>query len=336
MTEHIPGGHFLISRLIFKSAIWWKHPWFLRLFLWLIGKAVYLDGYTFKGHVLKRGELITTYGEIADALAYQFNRAVIKPTQKEIRIMLSWLKLEGMILMKPIVDGTLVNKGTPIELTRAYIGMLITVVNYDTYQISENYKGTDKGTPSFELGQLEKEGRERMKKIFSSDSIEVRLSELLLEKIISRNPNHKKPNIQTWAKDVDRMIRIDERAPDDIRAVIEWCQADPFWQNNILSTVKLRRQFDQLRLKMKAAGKQAPTPCPPASSPNDIVCPRCRRELVARNELDGAGCVYCQRDYSPPFESVITSPNPQGRPEETVPEEKSPMGDPERCKEVRA
>ena len=292
MNDQIPGGHFLISRMIFKSAIWWKHPWFLRLFLWLIGKAVFLDGYTFKGHVLKRGELITTYGEIADALAYQFNRAIIKPTVKEIRIMLSWLKSEGMILMKPLIDGTSANKGRPIELTRAYIGLLITVINYDTYQDTESYKGRDKGRPSFEQGQLEKEGRERMKKIFLSDSIEIRLSELLLEKILSRNPNHKKPNLQTWAKDVDRMVRTDHRTPVDIRAVIEWCQSDPFWQNNILSTAKLRSQFDQLQLKKGTIGKKA---APASSSPSPLTCPRCGRELVVKNDLYGDGCIHCQR-----------------------------------------
>lgn len=292
MTERIHGGHFLMSRMICLSAIWQKPPQYLRLFIWFIGKAVFQDGYAFKGHVLKRGQLVTTYGEISDALSYSFNRAIIKPTTKEIRIMLSWLQSEGMISMKPMIDGTSPNKGRPIEPTRAYIGMLITIVNYNTYQDIESYKGMDKGRPPGEQGQLEKERRERMNKIFSSDSKEVRLSELLLEKIISRNPNHKKPNIQTWAKDVGRMIRIDRRIPEDIRAVIEWCQSDPFWQNNILSAAKLRSQFDQLRLKMKADGRPAaPAPLPPA-----LTCPRCRRELVVENDLYGDGCIHCQRE----------------------------------------
>jgi len=131
MTGPIPGGHFLVSRLIYLSAIWGKHPQFLRLWIWLLGKAVFKDGYIFKGHVLKRGELITTYSEIADALSYCFNRAIIKPTLKEIRIMISWLQSEGMILMKPLIDGTLVNKGRPTDLTRAYVGLLISIINTD-------------------------------------------------------------------------------------------------------------------------------------------------------------------------------------------------------------
>jgi len=298
MTNPIPGGHFLMSRMIYLSAIWKKPPQYLRLFLWFIGKAVFQDGYTFKGHILKRGELITTYGEIAGALSYCFNRAIITPSVKEIRIMLSWLQSEGMILLKPLIDGTSANKGRPIELTRAYIGLSITVINYDTYQNIESYKGRNKGRPFFEQGQLEKEGRERMNKPFSSDSIEIRLSELLFEKILFRNPNHKKPNIQTWAKDIDLMIRLDKRTPEDIRRVIEWCQADTFWQSNILSTAKLRKQFDHLQAKMRSEGRRDNIGSAPQSSgPDAFSCPRCERRIVVQSDLTKGGCVYCEAEF---------------------------------------
>lgn len=290
MTDQITGGHFLMSRKVFESAIWGKPPQYYRLLSWLIGKAVFRDGHTFKGHILKRGELITTHDEIADALSYRFNRKIMKPTVKEIRIMLSWLQSEGMILMKPITGGTLPNKGRPNDLTRALIGVHIFVINYDTYQDSKSYKGRHKGRPMTEQGQLEEEGEEECINILSN-STEVRLSELLLEKILFRNPNHKKPNIRMWAKEIDFMIRIDNRAPEEIRAVIEWCQADTFWQNNVLSTAKLRSQFDQLRLKMNAGRKQAApvSPLPP------LKCPRCGRDLVVKNDLYSDGCIYCQR-----------------------------------------
>jgi hypothetical protein len=286
MTDHVPGGCVLLANKIFQSALWRKPPQYLRSFLWLIGKAAFEDGHTFKGHILKRGELITTHNEIADGLSYCFNRAIIKPSQKEIRIMLSWLQSEGMILMKPLIDGTSPNKGRPIELTRAYIGLLIYIINYDTYQDLKSYKGMDKGRPSSEQGQL-REIREN--KIFLSDSLEIRLAELLLEKILTRNPNHKKPNLQTWARDIDRMIRLDHRAPDDIRSVIEWCQADTFWQNNILSVDKLRKQFDQLALRM---GNRATDPHNDAPSVHTATCPDCRRTVLS-SEMAGAVCILC-------------------------------------------
>lgn len=92
--------------------------------------------------------------------------------------------------------------------------------------------------------------RNIQKKIYTSDSVEVGLSEKLLSLIRQRNENFKQPNIQQWASHVDKMIRIDKRILDEIERVIRWCQADAFWQNNILSTEKLRKQYDRLCMLM--------------------------------------------------------------------------------------
>jgi 5-bromo-4-chloroindolyl phosphate hydrolysis protein len=51
------------------------------------------------------------------------------------------------------------------------------------------------------------------------------------------------------------MLRIDKRTPDEIEAVIRFCQADDFWCSNILSTKKLREKFTALLAKMN--GKSA-------------------------------------------------------------------------------
>lgn len=96
----------------------------------------------------------------------------------------------------------------------------------------------------------------------------VRLADLLFSEIQKRKPDYKKPNLKTWARDVDRMIRLDKRKPERIEAVIRWCQADAGdgekafgWQNNILSTGKLREKFDKLELDMqKRPGRQAVAP----------------------------------------------------------------------------
>jgi len=85
---------------------------------------------------------------------------------------------------------------------------------------------------------------------YKVNSIELRLSELLITKIKERNPEHKEPDLQKWAYDIDLMIRLDKRDPTIIEKIIIWCQQDEFWQNNILSTAKLRRQYDQLYMKM--------------------------------------------------------------------------------------
>lgn len=79
-----------------------------------------------------------------------------------------------------------------------------------------------------------------------------RLSNLLYQKIIDRNPNHKTPNFKTWCKSIRLMIDSDKRNPEEIETVIEWCQDDEFWQNNILSPEKLRKQYDRLFLQMNS------------------------------------------------------------------------------------
>lgn len=84
----------------------------------------------------------------------------------------------------------------------------------------------------------------------SRNSDELRLSQFLLDLILERRDSFKKPNLTSWAKQIDLMIRVDKRGPDEIERVISWCQQDDFWQDNILSTSKLRKQFDQLSMKM--------------------------------------------------------------------------------------
>jgi hypothetical protein len=86
---------------------------------------------------------------------------------------------------------------------------------------------------------------------------------LLFNLIRQRRPTFKEPNLQSWAKQIDLMIRKDNRPVEEIRQVITWCQGDDFWQNNILSTAKLKAQFDQLALKM---GRAKPTIKPPAQA----------------------------------------------------------------------
>jgi len=112
--------------------------------------------------------------------------------------------------------------------------------------------------PSYSPLSKVKESKEEVKEskeAFSQNSSEFRLAFHLFNLILKRKPTFKKPNMKDWAKQIDLMIRIDKRKPNDILNVILWCQSDPFWQNNILSTAKLRKQFDQLELKMKAEPK---------------------------------------------------------------------------------
>lgn len=54
-------------------------------------------------------------------------------------------------------------------------------------------------------------------------------------------------SIQRWADDIEKLIRIDNRTPEEIRSVILWTQSPGcFWASNILSGAKLREKFPTL------------------------------------------------------------------------------------------
>jgi uncharacterized protein YdaU (DUF1376 family) len=95
-------------------------------------------------------------------------------------------------------------------------------------------------------------GKEK-KNILVEDSIEFQLSKKLFSLILKNNPTHKQPNFNSWALEIDKMIRLDNRTSKQIEYIIDWCQQDEFWSTNILSTKSLRKQFDRLIIK---AGKQ--------------------------------------------------------------------------------
>ncbi|WP_394267854.1 hypothetical protein [Limosilactobacillus vaginalis] len=90
---------------------------------------------------------------------------------------------------------------------------------------------------------------------FADDSVEMQLAMYLFSKIKENNPDHKKltdSQRQKWADSIRLMIERDKRTPQQIQNMIDWCQADDFWKQNILSTAKLRKQYDTMAPKANA------------------------------------------------------------------------------------
>ncbi|MGA2462801.1 MAG: replication protein [Thermodesulfobacteriota bacterium] len=113
------------------------------------------------------------------------------------------------------------------------------------------------GNRSLPKGVNTKETNKR--NIYVEGSIELRLASLLLEQIQKNKPDFKQPNLQSWAKEVDLMLRRDNRSAEAIERVIRWVQADHGdgmgrwrgWAENILSPRKLREKFDELEMKIQ-------------------------------------------------------------------------------------
>jgi phage replication O-like protein O len=83
----------------------------------------------------------------------------------------------------------------------------------------------------------------------------LRLAELLFSEIIRENPKSrllnqnsgkKQKTIAGWAKDIEKLIRLDKQEPSTVGEVILFATHDNFWGANILSGRKLRDKWDTL------------------------------------------------------------------------------------------
>ena len=93
---------------------------------------------------------------------------------------------------------------------------------------------------------------DKRKKFFDHESEPYKAARYLDRQITKRLPKKSatEEQIQNWAADIDKVNRIDGYDWDLIADVLEFCQKDPFWQNNILSGKKFREKFLQLMAKM--------------------------------------------------------------------------------------
>lgn len=77
-----------------------------------------------------------------------------------------------------------------------------------------------------------------------------RLCEHLQKRILDNGARKTSANVtDAWRRDARLLIDRDEVAEAEAHRVIDWCQDDSFWKQNILSFPKFRKQYDQLRIK---------------------------------------------------------------------------------------
>ena len=134
---------------------------------------------------------------------------------------------------------------------------------------SEQPANTDKNVKKDKNEENEKKDTPLSSNKFADDAIELSLACELYNLILLNNPNTKKPNLQTWAKHIDLMMRRDKRSATDIKRVIQWCQKDTFWHVNILSTEKLREKYDQLTMKMNTPKQGGQSGHPVSAKPKN-------------------------------------------------------------------
>src|SRR5699024_2802367 len=147
------------------------------------------------------------------------------------------IEREGKNISKRIIKvvrklNTLVNKlNTPIEKIK--------------HPYLENDEGSNTRTNNTNSNTVNNTSRSKLK----FETHHLKLAELLYKEILHNNPQHKKPNLESWANDFRLMMEIDKREGKEIQELILFSQSHDFWYKNILSAGKLREKYDVLILE---------------------------------------------------------------------------------------
>lgn len=144
-------------------------------------------------------------------------------------------------------------------------------------------------------GQKEKEKEKekenntscRKSKIYDTESVYYQLALRFVNRIKENSPFFKEPNLQKWADDIRLMLERDKRTEEQVAYLIDWCQQDSFWKSNILSPAKLRKQFDQLVIKIrsdKSKEKSGKTKLITTNRPSHLPMPEASEEMNKKIE----------------------------------------------------
>ncbi len=116
--------------------------------------------------------------------------------------------------------------------------------------------GNASGTPSGNASGYAEKRREDTKSELSPDAVTILdLLDARIEENGAKKPSRSKANRDAARLLLDR----DGHTVEEVCRVIDWATRDHFWRSNILSMVKLRAKYDQLRLKSHDTQSTQPT-----------------------------------------------------------------------------
>ncbi len=128
---------------------------------------------------------------------------------------------------------------------------LITVLSYDSFQAGEQQMNNKRTTDEQQVNTNNNVNNDKnVNKTTKYSPDDLKAAEWIYSKLLIVNPEHKKPNMDSWANTIRLMRERDNRTHEDICKVFAWANSDSFWSANILSPSKLREKFDQLLIKV--------------------------------------------------------------------------------------
>ena len=174
----IEGGCVLLSRRILENKLWYKPPEYLKIFIYILNKVNYKDGY------YKTGEALFNFSE----------EKIYGVTKTQVYEFLRWAKSPNIEIL------------TTQKTTR---GVIVKLNNYGYYQNLENYKNQDtlQNTPKTRpkhAQHYKKKNKKGISNTHTNDDVCVELTkeekEILLNYAIKSNARHPHAYIHTLIK----------------------------------------------------------------------------------------------------------------------------------------
>ncbi len=128
MEALIAGGYYIKARVIKESEVAHATPCVRETWDYLLREANW-KGRKSHGKSIKRGQLVRTYKGIIDALYWRIGYRRERYTKTQMKTAMNWLRKRGMI-----------------TTAKTTIGLVVTVVNYATYQDPKNYERHSEAT----------------------------------------------------------------------------------------------------------------------------------------------------------------------------------------------
>ena len=107
----------------------------------------------------------------------------------------------------------------------------------------ERHEGVPPSSPIGETTPLLSLSEEKIRGRELAERFDKRLQELY--------PSRKGADIDSWAKDFEKLLRIDKREVEEVKEMLEWVLDHEFWVKNVLSPSTLRKQWDKLMAQKK-------------------------------------------------------------------------------------
>lgn len=190
-------------------------------------------------HIGKNGTWWMTHQQISDECGVGVSVSSVQRSLRELRDM-------GLVTWETRLDGM----GITANRYHLRVSLIEGVGHPDRGGRSQGQEGSVTLTEQKE-DPKEDPKEEPLPTAVARDDVE-RLCQRLADHITANGG--RRPTITAaWRKEARLLLDRDGIPEDEATRVLDWSQADPFWQGNILSMPTFRKRFDQLRIKARAS-----------------------------------------------------------------------------------